>query len=501
MSEQKRQHVAKRLGDLVAGIDSRYVDLSVAGLALDSRKIVAGDLFLAYPGHSSDSALDGRDFIAQAVTGGAVAVLAERDENWMHITQFDNVPVIPVEDLSARVSAIADCFYGHPSHSIPVMAVTGTNGKTSCTQLIMQLLNCLNKSCAVIGTLGSGVNGNFDSSVNTTPDAITIQRNLAKWCEQHVDAVAMEASSHGLEQYRVASVRFKLALFTNLSRDHLDYHGSMQAYAAAKSKLFTLPGLEIAVINIDDSYAQTLIDLMAPTTQLVGYSTQDNKADFYVSDVRYHPHGVNAVLHCAQGQFPLQSHLLGAFNLSNLLGVIAALSAMGCEVEQMLQKIAQLRTVSGRMERIDIDTDIGVVVDYAHTPDALEQALTAMRLHCGGKLWCVFGCGGDRDHGKRQHMGAVAQANADHVVVTSDNPRSESPNAIIDDILCGIDVPTQVEVDRAAAIAFAVKHAKPGDSVLIAGKGHEEYQHIGDQRLPFSDIDQARQALVERGRQ
>ncbi|MBL4827184.1 MAG: UDP-N-acetylmuramoyl-L-alanyl-D-glutamate--2,6-diaminopimelate ligase [Spongiibacteraceae bacterium] len=499
MMAQKRQDAVKYLGELVTGIDSHYAHLPVSGLALDSRKVAEGDVFLAYPSHSVVGGVDGRNFIDKAVAAGAVVVLVESDEAWVTVSDSKGIPVIPVDQLSRRVSAIADNFYDHPSHHIPVMGVTGTNGKTSCTQLMMQLLNGLHKRCGVIGTLGAGVDGQLDKASNTTPDGISVQRYLSQWCDKQVDAVAMEISSHGLEQGRVAAIRFQLALFTNLSRDHLDYHGSMQVYAAAKSKLFIMPDLQTAVINIDDPFSSTLIDLLESDVELIRYSMQDSSAHFFVSDIDYHQKGVNATLHGLGETVDLTSPLLGAFNLSNLLGVIASLVSVGSDVREILKAVPRLATVPGRMERISASSDITVVVDYAHTPDALEQALIAMRLHCGGKLWCVFGCGGDRDHGKRQQMGAVAQRCSDHVVITSDNPRSESAHAIIDDILCGVDIPTEVQADRAAAIDFTIEHAKPGDCILIAGKGHEEYQHVGDQLLPFSDIKQARLALTRRG--
>ena len=498
MMAEKRQYAAKRLAELVAGIDARYAHLPVTGVALDSRKVSSGDIFLACPGFGVERRLDGRNFIDAAIAAGAVVVLVERDDVWNEVREINAVAVIPVTSLGTRVSEIAGRFYDCPSHDIPVLAVTGTNGKTSCTQLMMQLLQKMNRRCGVIGTLGAGVNGQFDKAINTTPDAISIQRHLALWRDENIDAVAMETSSHGLEQHRVAAIRFTLALFTNLSRDHLDYHGTMQAYANAKSKLFISEGLKVAVINIDDPFSTALIDLLAKDIKLVRYSVSDAGADFFVTDIDYHPSGVSARLHCYGESYPLRSSLLGAFNLSNVLGVIASLVSVGYRVDKLLKMLPYVATVPGRMERIESDCDISVVVDYAHTPDALEKALSAMRLHCGGRLWCVFGCGGDRDHGKRQQMGKVAQKLADHVVVTSDNPRSESANAIIDDILCGIDIPTQVVVDRAQAIEFAVAHAKSGDSVLIAGKGHEDYQHIGDQLLPFSDIKQARLALKSR---
>ena len=501
-----KQQTPKRLGDLITISDQQLAAISICGLQLDSRRVGVGDLFLACKGH----VVDGRCFIEPAIAAGAVAVLADKDEQWPGNTDIRGVPVIVVENLNSQLSLIAGNYFQQPSQSMPIIAVTGTNGKTSCTQLSMQLLNRLGKSCGVIGTLGAGVDGAvggedgyFDTALNTTPDAISIQRYLAQWRDAGIDTVSMEVSSHGLEQSRVAALQFELALFTNLSRDHLDYHGSMQAYGDSKAKLFRQPGLKKAVINNDDAFSDNLKTIIADEVDVITYSVQAGlkkarAADVRVEDVRYHSNGVSARLHSPWGEFDLNSPLLGTFNLSNVVAVIACLGALQYPMAEVIAHSADLQTVAGRMQRIASAADLSVVVDYAHTPDALEQALQAMRLHTQGRLWCVFGCGGDRDQGKRPQMGEVAQRYADHVVVTSDNPRSESATAIIDEILGGVDCPSLVEEDRGAAIDSVIASAADGDSVLIAGKGHEEYQQIGDQRFPFSDIQQARLALSKR---
>lgn len=492
----------RRLADLIddqmlgAPVDVRFADVEVTGLQLDSRKVVAGDLFMACDG----SLRDGREFIEQAVAQGASAVLAERGGKWQGNNLFQGVPVIVVENLPYCLSEIAGRFYGHPSRQLTLTGVTGTNGKTSCTHLFMQLLNRLRQSCAVIGTLGVGIDGEFSAGVNTTPDAIAIQKDLFDWWQTGIKRVAMEVSSHGLEQGRVAALSFDQAVFTNLTRDHLDYHGSMEAYAEAKARLFHMPGLQTAIVNGDDAFAGELLAQLPATVTAYSYSTrrQANTVNVWVENIQYHDNGVSTQLHSPWGSHTLHSPLLGEFNLSNVLAVIIAAVNTGLPIEDVLQAVTTLKTVSGRMERLPSNTGVTAVVDYAHTPDALEQALRAMRQHTSGKLWCVFGCGGDRDQGKRPQMGEVAQRYADHVVVTSDNPRNEVPAEIINEVLSGIDRPTLVEEDRATAIGFAIAEAAVGDSVLVAGKGHEDYQQIGEDRLPFSDIKQVRLALAAR---
>ena len=481
------------LADLITISDAALAKLYVTGLALDSREVVAGDLFLACKGF----AVDGRNYIAQAVERGAVAVLADQDELYCVNTHCDNVPVIVVKDLAMQLSAIAGKFYGQPSAKISLIGVTGTNGKTSCTQLIAQLLDQIEQPCGVIGTLGIGVAGEVEQVMNTTPDALTIQKILSQWQQQNILAAAMEVSSHGLEQGRVAALQFDVALFTNLSRDHLDYHGTMQAYAEAKAKLFKQAGLNKVVVNGDDSFADTLAGVVADDVDLLRYSI-GSEADVWIDNISYHSKGVSARMHSPWGSFDLASPLLGRFNLSNVVAALTSLGALGYSMAELVAALPNVSTIEGRMQRIDSAADIGVIVDYAHTPDALEKALEAVSQHTEGNVWCVFGCGGDRDQGKRPQMGEVAQRYADHVVVTSDNPRNENASEIINQILGGIDCPAAVEEDRAAAIEFAVMNAKPGDSVLLAGKGHEDYQLVAGKRLPFSDITQARLALAKR---
>jgi UDP-N-acetylmuramoyl-L-alanyl-D-glutamate--2,6-diaminopimelate ligase len=499
MMAAMQQQMKKRLGELVLIDDQALAAIAVGGLQLDSRRITPGDVFLACKGHT----VDGRNFIEQAIGAGAVAVLADKDTAWPKNRRVQGVPVIVQDNLAAQLSQIAGNFYGHPSRQMPVVAVTGTNGKTSCTQLLMQLLNRLGRSCGVIGTLGVGVDGNLQPISNTTPDAVSIQHYIARWLDEGVDTVAMEVSSHGLQQERVAALCFELALFTNLTRDHLDYHGSMQAYADSKAKLFRQKGLKKAVINRDDPFASSLASAVATEVDLIGYSLQSPQdgivaADVWVDNISYHSHGVRAFLHSPWGELAFESPLLGKFNLSNVVAVISCLGMLGYPMNTVVAEVSKLKTVPGRMQRIESITDLTVVVDYAHTPDALQQALLAMRLHTQGRLWCVFGCGGDRDQGKRPQMGAVAQKYADCVVITSDNPRSESAGEIIDAILSTVDCPSLVEEDRGRAIDFVIANAAAGDSVLIAGKGHEEYQQIGTQQFPFSDMQRARLALSRR---
>ncbi|MEH6910714.1 MAG: UDP-N-acetylmuramoyl-L-alanyl-D-glutamate--2,6-diaminopimelate ligase [Oceanicoccus sp.] len=487
------------LGDLINVAGQRCAMIELSGIESDSRKIVAGNVFLAIVGH----ALDGRDYIARAVANGAVAILVEQGGAWTANSEWQGVPVIAVDNLTARISEIAGRFYGHPSRELSLVGVTGTNGKTSCTQLYMQLVNLLGMSCGLIGTLGAGVDGRLDEGLNTTPDAISVQRVLAEWRDSQLSIAAMEVSSHGLEQGRVADVQFDLALFTNLSRDHLDYHGSMMAYGEAKSRLFQQPGLKRAVINIDDHFGCTLVDVVPDTVSVIRYGIEKDalthhSANVWVESVEFHQSGVVAQLHSPWGIVEINSPLLGAFNLSNLVAVICCLGLQGFSLSSVAGVIPRLVTVPGRMERIVSTADITVVIDYAHTPDGLEKALLAMRQHTRGNLWCVFGCGGNRDHGKRPLMGELVQRYADHVVVTSDNPRNEPASEIIDEILGGVEMPAMVEEDRATAIQFAIANASAGDCVLIAGKGHEVYQVIGDRRIPFSDIKQARLALANR---
>ena len=498
-----------------------YPDVAIKGICLDSRQVQPGDLFIAIKGADAD----GTAFIPQAVERGAVAVLVEKDRHVAKLVEdlIDSscvsVPVIAIADLTGYVSDIAGIFYGQPSRALHIVGITGTNGKTTCSRLLAELLEALPDSAqrghgAFIGTMGYGMvrdtgyhalhdtagvevayAGITDTGL-TTPDAVAMQRILAELSSKGASNVAVEVSSHSLVQGRVAAVQINTGIFTNLSRDHLDYHGDLDAYAAAKARLFAMQSMENAVINIDDAVGRSILSALNPQIKAISYSLEDNQADIYCSTIGLSPEGLRASVVTPWGCGEISSSMLGKFNLYNLLAVIGATAIEGVDIDDIFSLIPNLRAVPGRMELV-ANTEPAVVVDYAHTPDALEKALQALRVHCSGKLWVVFGCGGDRDVGKRAEMGSIAQRCADYVVVTSDNPRSESPVQIIQHILQGISGDAVVESDRRAAIRHAIFTADKNDVVLIAGKGHEDYQILGAQRLPFSDQAEARLALRE----
>tara|TARA_B110000967_G_scaffold199074_1_gene233022 strand:+ start:43 stop:1662 length:1620 start_codon:yes stop_codon:yes gene_type:complete len=499
--------------------------LFVKGLALDSRNVEPGYIFFAIKGREED----GMNYIPQAIERGAVAILTECKhldgslDTPINAGAKFSVPIIGVEKLSQSVSCIAGRFYGDPAKTMSVVAVTGTNGKTTCAQLYADLSSQVNDlatslsrnyKTGFVGTLGHGIIGesiDLDNKLDldsgevlasplTTPDAITMQKILADLQAAGCEAVAIEASSHALEQSRISSIAVDTAIFTNLSRDHLDYHGDLTSYADAKRKLFTMPGLKNAVVNIDDSVGKTIFSELDPNLRAISYSLENITADIYCQALDFSPMGFRALIHTPWGSGEIVSSLLGKFNLCNLLAVIGAfvIEADGSEYSnfaKVLEIVPTLNSVHGRMELIDNSTGPAVIVDYAHTPDALEKALKTLHLHCKGSLWVVFGCGGDRDIGKRAEMGEIAKSNADNVVVTSDNPRTESAQKIIQDILIGSSKDVIVEVDRRKAINRAISDAGENDIVLIAGKGHENYQILGVQRLPFSDQVEARLAL------
>lgn len=462
----------------------------VRALTLDSRKTRPGDLFLAVPGYRQD----GRRHIADALARGAVAVAYETEG--AAPLSADSAVLVPVRGLAAQLSYIAGRFHGDPSRSLHLVGVTGTNGKTTVTQLLAQALDLLGERCGVIGTLGSGFHGALVQGMHTTPDALGVQESLAQLKQAGARAVAMEVSSHGLEQGRVAALEFDVAVFTNLSRDHLDYHGSMEAYGAAKARLFDMPGLRCRVLNLDDAFARQLAD-QHRDSPLITYSLEDARASLYCPEARFDENGIQARLMTAQGERAIRSPLLGRFNLSNVLAVIGALLGMDYSLDEVLAVLPQLEGPTGRMQRLGGGLQPLVVVDYAHTPDALEKVLQALRPHAQGRLRCLFGCGGDRDGGKRPLMAAVAERLADTVMVTDDNPRGEDPEAIQRDVRSGFLAPESVAFVplRARAIAQLIGSSRAGDVVLLAGKGHEDYQEIKGQRLPFSDIQEARKAL------
>jgi len=448
----------------------------------DSRKVTAGSLFVAYPG----DAADGRAYIPQAIANGAGAILWEAEGfSWPDDLQAVN---LPVKDLRKQAGEIADEFYGHPSRALWMVGVTGTNGKTSCTQWLTHCLNSLQRKTAVIGTLGNGFPGQLAAAINTTPDPIVLHGLLAEYLKQGAVATAMEVSSHGLDQGRVNGVHFDIAVFTNLTRDHLDYHGDMDSYAAAKRRLMEWPGLKMSVLNAEDAYGLTLLqELRAEGRPVLSYGM--HSGDVHCTSLHLHETGMRLSVATPWGEVVLEASVMGRFNAYNLLAVLAVLLAMDVPLEAAAEAIATLKPVPGRMEQYGGNARPVVVIDYAHTPDALENALTALREQTRGKLWCVFGCGGDRDAGKRPMMGAIADRLADRVVITTDNPRSEAPENIIADIAASMGGKHLVMVDRRAAITHAIEQAAPGDMVLVAGKGHETYQEIKGIRHAYSDVD------------
>jgi UDP-N-acetylmuramoyl-L-alanyl-D-glutamate--2,6-diaminopimelate ligase len=472
----------------------RALGVPVPRITSDSRAITPGDAFAAYPG----TARDGRAFIPDALLRGAGSVLWERS-GFAWDTAL-STPNVGIDDLRHELGWIADHVYGHPSERLWMIGVTGTNGKTSCAHWIAQGMMASGRRAAVAGTLGNGFPGVLESTPNTTPDAAALQELLKKWCDAGAAAVAMEVSSHGLEQGRVNGIAFDVALFTNLTRDHLDYHGTMEAYGAAKARLFEWPTLATAVINTDDAFGRELIAHCAIAGRHV-LSYGLTNADVRPTDLVQTDAGIRGVLESPWGRTEFASSVVGAFNVSNLLGVAAVLLASDVALDAVAEALARLQPVPGRMQRAGGAGRPLVVVDYAHTPDALEKVIAALRPVAGargGRLDVVFGCGGDRDPGKRREMGAIAARLADRVVVTSDNPRSEDPETIIRQVVAGIPSSkhAQAEVDRAQAIALAIGRARARDVVLIAGKGHEPYQEIAGVRHPFSDMAQAERALA-----
>jgi len=464
----------------------------VRSLATDSRSIRPGDVFLAFPGHR----FDGRRFISQAIERGAAAVLWDAEDfGWRSEWR---VPNLAIAGLKSQAGTIAARVYGQPSQALWVAGVTGTNGKTSCSHWIAQSLDRCNRRTAVIGTLGNGFPGALETATHTTPDAVSLQSQLRSYVDAGAQAVAMEVSSHGLDQGRLCGMRFDTALFTNLTRDHLDYHGDMERYGAAKTKLFRWPGLANAVINLDDRFGRELaLGLRGAPARVLGYGIGQGEISGQRIDLS--THGLRLEIRTPWGVAELHSRLIGGFNVSNLLGTLGVLLTAELKLDDAVAALAQVDPVAGRLEMIRGPGLPLVVVDYAHTPDALEKVLETLRelvgRATGARLICVFGCGGDRDPGKRPLMGEVATRLADLAIITSDNPRGEDPRAIVGQVAAGAHANHEIEVDRANAIERAVSGAHETDVVLIAGKGHENYQEIAGVRTPFSDVDAARSAL------
>ncbi len=524
--------------------------LTFKGLSINSKKVHEEFLFLACGG-VGNIPQHGIAYAGEAINFGATCVAWEpTDEvNSMPAScpvlrdhETVDVPLIQVEALHENIGEIAARFYQHPSRSLNVMGITGTNGKTSTAHFIAQLIHAMEdaagavKECAVIGTLGNGLYGQLEQSSHTTPDAVTLQELMAKYRDEQADTLVMEVSSHALSQGRVNGVEFDCAILTNLTRDHLDYHGDMQAYADEKLKLFHFSSLQQIILNKDDLFAEKImasINTDISETSVVCYSRKDSSADYYADNIHLSRDGISFTLHVTEELFqkkkvqkkkvqkkkvqkkkayPIKTHLVGDFNIENLLAAIAALHVQGYALSKIVSAVKRLTVVPGRMEKIVFKKNAVtserplIVVDYAHTPDALEKGLSALKAHTKGKLICLFGCGGDRDKGKRPLMAKIAQQQADQIVVTSDNPRTESATQIIEDIICGFSrldsdhsradfkkpdftKKLVIAIDREKAIHETLKSMNSDDVVLIAGKGHEDYQEINGQRIPFSDKD------------
>lgn len=472
--------------------------IRISGIASDSRQVAPGELFVAVSG----ARVDGQQFINAAVQNGANAIAVESSlaRKAGSVDWCGTVPVIAVANLPARISELAGQCYGSPSTQLKVIGVTGTNGKSTCVSLISQFYNLLGQSAGTLGTLGAYLKDQRLCDIGmTTPDSVLCQKLLAQLRDAGAQAVAMEVSSHGLDQNRVAGINFRAAIFTNISHDHLDYHETLERYAAAKQRLFEAPALRAAIINLDDPHAQQMMHAAKQQAKVFTYSLLHFAADIFATDIQYSTQGVEFRLVSPWGEDWVLSPLLGEFNVYNLIAALAALRATGANWKALLRAVPQLQSVPGRMQKVAIPADVIAVVDYAHTPDALAQAIAATRVHASGQLWVIFGCGGDRDRTKRPAMAKVAERFADQIIVTSDNPRNENPRSIIAEIATGFrHKEPMVIVDRAGAIQYAIANAEPGDVILIAGKGHETYQIVGQRSIPFDDMEVAAAALQAR---
>jgi UDP-N-acetylmuramyl-tripeptide synthetase len=474
-------------------------NIRVTGLAVDSRKVEVGNCFLAYPGHHSD----GRDYLCSAFDAGASCALVEADG--FSAEPVVGKPVVVVEGLQSKLGDIASKFYDDPSAKLKLCAITGTNGKTSVSQLVAHALHRLKKPCGVIGTLGNGMVSDLQPTTNTTPGVVDSNRVLKELLDQGAEFVVMETSSHGLVQGRVDGLKIDTALITNISRDHLDYHGTMEAYRDAKALLVLHPMLRNLILNADDDVVISMSSKVEPSVRVWSFS-QRHRSDVSVcaAEVSYHRRGIDITVQYAGQQVLLHSALIGEFNGSNLLAAMTVLLAAGVSLSAAADALSSVAPVAGRMQMLkSCSLQPMVVVDFAHTPDALEKVILALRLHCAGRLWCVFGCGGDRDAGKRPIMSEIVCRLSDEAIITADNPRTEKLGNIIADMVKGVPEGTAFQVieDRAQAVAHAVKNAGEHDVVLIAGKGHESYQEIDGVKFDYSDVVEATAALQSKGGQ
>jgi UDP-N-acetylmuramoyl-L-alanyl-D-glutamate--2,6-diaminopimelate ligase len=480
-----------KLSDLLRPwVTTSFSDCEISGLCNDSRKVTPGALFIAYPG----AAADGRLYAEQARVAGAVAIAYEPESFQLSHAFPGDIPCVPVPQLGQKLAAIASRFYQHPTRSLSVTGVTGTNGKTTIAYQLAQAYDLLGQRAAYIGTLGQGDVQALQPLLNTTPDALCLQQSLHDYQQNGIKQVCMEVSSHALSQHRVDEIDFTTAIFTNLSHEHLDYHHTMQAYADAKAELFAMPTLKWAIINHDDAYGQQMAERINSSCQKLTYGLQDG-SDVRAVNWEISMTGSQLDVVSPWGQHEVHVNVLGAFNIYNSLAVFASLLAHGIAASDAVNVMKKLQAAPGRMEVVAQKPC--VIVDYAHTPDALENALATLQQLKKGRLGVVFGCGGDRDKTKRPMMGKIAGEHADFVIITSDNPRTEEPSVIVEEVAAGLDSKVEAVkiIDRQEAIKQALKMADDQDIILIAGKGHEAYQQIGKERFAFSDQDIVRQLL------
>ncbi|BAZ23781.1 UDP-N-acetylmuramyl-tripeptide synthetase [Kalymmatonema gypsitolerans NIES-4073] len=493
-----------KLRELLASVDGVVqlpqhpaVDTEIKGLKTNSHACVPGDLFIGMPG----TRVDGGDFWQSAIASGAVAAIISPEAAQKH-PPTPSACVITAVDMTKACAQLAAAFYGYPGQKLKLVGVTGTNGKTTTSHLVEYFLKLANLPTALMGTLYTRWNGFVQTAVHTTPFAVELQQQLATAVDAGNEYGVMEVSSHALAQGRVMGCQFEVGVFSNLTQDHLDFHRDMEDYFAAKALLFSPQYLKgRAIINADDAYGKRLIASLN-SEKVWSYSVDDSTASLWMSDLNYQPNGVSGTLHTPKGEVAFRSPLVGQYNLENLLAAVGAVLQLGLDLQLVASAIPEFPGVPGRMERVQIiqEQDISVIVDYAHTPDSLENLLKASRPFIPGKMICVFGCGGDRDRTKRPKMGRIAAELADVAVVTSDNPRTEDPERILQDILAGIPetVKPIVICDRATAIRTAILQAQPGDGILLAGKGHEDYQILGTEKIHFDDREHAREALEDR---
>ena len=489
-----------KLSNILSGITkAELLDIEINNITLDSRQAKKGTLFCAIKGHS----VDARKFIPNTIENEVSAILADNDEQQDYVEIVKNTPIIYIKNLNSKLSKIADNFYQSPSQKANIIGITGTNGKTTISQLVCQWIDLIGFKAATMGTIGNGFYGKLQEAKNTTGSALDIQENIANFVKQGANTVTMEVSSHGLVQNRVDNVNFDTAIFTNLTQDHLDYHKTMEEYFTAKSVLFTKFNTKANILNLDDDYSLKLADLIKDKKSIIAICTENEnlaksfKNYVYAQNIEYSQEGLNISVQSSYGNFVISTKLIGKFNVLNILQAFATMVSLGFNTEDIIAAATKLNPVVGRMEVFNNKKQATIIVDYAHTPDALEKALQASRKHTKNKLWCIFGCGGDRDTTKRPLMAKSAESLADKIIITNDNPRTEDANNIIEDIFEGLNNKDDVIIlqDRFEATKYALDNSSKDDIILIAGKGHEDYQIIGDKTVHYSDRETACQLL------